>query len=278
MEETCFNLQITVARLEEELSLYRNGTNSQELFELVGEKEVEIADLKSKVELLRKVARSSGDVLSRCDSLEKENQCLLELNASCEKETLEARATAADASAQLVKAKTLTESLQSTVDIDSEKITGLNQHVQELNNDVDKLQQRCAGLVAEKMEKNKQLENEKKERAAQVRELRDELERAMRFVLEMKATVNKERSELQTAKAKLMDETTAKKAIQASNDSSSKVYLMRIANLEAELLTMANEKILARSKDGVGGVGGESTHLGKGLKDVTNARRETEML
>ena len=48
-QDKYFNLQLTVQRLEEELSLYRNGTTSEQLFDLIKEKDAEIVDLKSKL-------------------------------------------------------------------------------------------------------------------------------------------------------------------------------------------------------------------------------------
>ncbi len=68
-----FNLQLTIQKLEEELSLYRNGTTAEEMFELIKEKEVEIDTLKqkllSKEDTLRRIAKSSGDVLNKYDLL-----------------------------------------------------------------------------------------------------------------------------------------------------------------------------------------------------------------
>lgn len=68
-----FNLQLTIQRLEEELSLYRNGTTAEDMFEVIKEKEADIATLATKLEnkdeMIRKLAKSSGDVLNKYDAL-----------------------------------------------------------------------------------------------------------------------------------------------------------------------------------------------------------------
>jgi chromosome segregation ATPase len=72
-KEKMFNLQLTIQKLEEELSLYRNGTTAEEMFELIKEKEVEIDALKQKLlakeDTLRRIAKSSSDVLNKYDVL-----------------------------------------------------------------------------------------------------------------------------------------------------------------------------------------------------------------
>lgn len=75
-----FNLQLTVQKLEEELSLYRNGTTCGELLEIINEKEAEIESLKEKLsskdETLRKIAKSSADVLAKFDAMSGEKNLL----------------------------------------------------------------------------------------------------------------------------------------------------------------------------------------------------------
>ena len=79
-KDKLFNLQLTVQKLEEELSLYRNGTTCGELLEIINEKEAEIESLKeklgSKEETLRKIAKSSADVLSKYDTMVTEKSLL----------------------------------------------------------------------------------------------------------------------------------------------------------------------------------------------------------
>jgi chromosome segregation ATPase len=79
-QEKIFNLQLTVQRLEEELALYRNGTTMEQMFDLIKEKEVEINDYKSKLSdkdaRLRKIAKSSSDVLTKCEEMTTTNRQL----------------------------------------------------------------------------------------------------------------------------------------------------------------------------------------------------------
>lgn len=85
-QEKIFNLQITVQKLQEELSLYRNGTSIDEVFTLLKEKEGEVALLKEAIAekdtKLRKLAKTSNDVLVKCESLEEESVSLYEQNQS----------------------------------------------------------------------------------------------------------------------------------------------------------------------------------------------------
>ena len=50
MEDKQFNLQLTIQKLEEELSLYRNGTTGAELMELIHEKDNELKEVKSQLQ------------------------------------------------------------------------------------------------------------------------------------------------------------------------------------------------------------------------------------
>lgn len=58
-----FNLQLIIQRLEEELILYRNGTTTDDLFNIINEKDNEIKDIKEKFTerdaTLRKLAKSN---------------------------------------------------------------------------------------------------------------------------------------------------------------------------------------------------------------------------
>jgi len=77
-EEKLFNLQLIIQKLEEELSLYRNGTTAAELMELINEKDVEIETWRAKCEekddKLRRLAKTSGDVLLKYEKLQEELQ------------------------------------------------------------------------------------------------------------------------------------------------------------------------------------------------------------
>ena len=93
-QERVFNLQLTIQRLEEELSLYRNGTTSEQLFELMKEKETEITELKEliidKDSKLRKLAKSSTEVITKFEDLQISNRNTLLQIAELNKEKEEA--------------------------------------------------------------------------------------------------------------------------------------------------------------------------------------------
>ena len=75
-QEKLFNLQLLVQKLEEELQLYRNGTSLNELIEVIQEKDVELCTLQAKMDVqeekLRKLAKTSGDVLIKYEKLQNE--------------------------------------------------------------------------------------------------------------------------------------------------------------------------------------------------------------
>ena len=68
-QEKLFNLQLLVQKLEEELKLYRNGTTTEFVTEIIKEKEAEIVALNGTIdetnEKLRKLAKSSQEVIAR---------------------------------------------------------------------------------------------------------------------------------------------------------------------------------------------------------------------
>jgi len=73
-QDKIFNLQLVIQKLEEELKLYRNGTTSTEFIEIIGEKDSENKLLKESLddsnEKLRKLAKSSSEVIIRFEALE----------------------------------------------------------------------------------------------------------------------------------------------------------------------------------------------------------------
>eukprot|EP01041_Mallomonas_annulata_P004672 gene4672-9264_t len=179
------NYRITIQKLEEELALYRNGTTNQQLIEFIAEKDSEIEAQKNKfielTENYRKLAKSSRDVLLRCDSLQKENIIAAETNAY-----LKERMRISEEEVEgLIRRNGHLESekikLDETCADSSMKLTHLGKELSDRNDNIDKLQQRCAALVSEKTEKSKQVEKEKSERTRQVKELRDELSRMTRL-------------------------------------------------------------------------------------------------
>ena len=79
-DDIIFNLRIANKKLDEELHLYRNGTTEENLLELISEKDSEIEELKKAghdhVDKLRRIAKSSGQLIAKNDALQKENVSL----------------------------------------------------------------------------------------------------------------------------------------------------------------------------------------------------------
>ena len=174
--ERIFNLQLTIQKLEEELSLYRNGTNGQELMEYINEKEWEIEDLKKKLEekteSLRKIAISSSEVLAQSEQLHKQNALYAQKISE-----LEARAAGFQTNIEELKREiTIVNDEKKEMEQQAkekiEAISKLEFEIIERNDNIDRLQQRCAALVLEKTEKSKLLEKEKVDRSRQVKEIR----------------------------------------------------------------------------------------------------------
>ena len=76
-----FNLQLTIQKLEEELTYRRNGTTTEDLLEFIREKDHEIVMLKesnkAKDDTLRKIAKSSNDVLAKYEHILEEKNIMV---------------------------------------------------------------------------------------------------------------------------------------------------------------------------------------------------------
>jgi len=81
LQDRVFNLQLTIQRLEEELTLFRNGTTTEDMLNIIKEKDSEIDDLRTRMAekdcTLRKLAKGSSDVLSKYDDVVSRNKDLL---------------------------------------------------------------------------------------------------------------------------------------------------------------------------------------------------------
>ena len=136
-QEQVFNYQLIIQKLEEECSLYRNGTTGIELLELINEKDIEIKsltnDVLNKNEIIQKLAKSSQDVLEKSQILQDDKIILI--------------------SERNILKKHVEQSLQQNLDEMSTELT-------DRFDDISKLQTRCAKLVAEKSEKSKALDIE----------------------------------------------------------------------------------------------------------------------
>ena len=168
------NLRITVQKLQEELSLYRNGTEAADFIALIEEKDTEVKELKEKVimrdEKMRKLVKIAGQ-------LEKENKELTQhqklfdkqLHKSYEKGRAEAvkGITQTDREVEALKTQIASlqadnEALTNSIDMLIPETEQFQDQVDELQEeqinsmtDIEKLQKRCVNVVIE-MKQNKQ--------------------------------------------------------------------------------------------------------------------------
>lgn len=194
-----FNLQIVIQKLEEELTLYRNGTTGPELLEMIREKETESNALKLNLdqtkEKLRQLAKSSADVITRYDVLLTEKNELSQQLSDTEGCLVRAEQTIKTTKQELKTALLQKTSLENECVNHIAVISKLESENLDVTATVGKLQARCASLVSEKSEKSRLLETEKEERLKQVQEIRDEYERAMRVNTELKIILTKDRKQ-----------------------------------------------------------------------------------
>jgi predicted nuclease with TOPRIM domain len=175
-QEKIFNLQLIVQKLEEELTLYRNGTTSVEFIEIIHEKESENASLRNNLddtnEKLRKLAKSSSEVIGRYELLQKEKDELSERLKVSESAMKELTEQLVSKKTELARQENETKDLAARVYNLSEANSLLTKEVANRDSTIDKLQLRCASLVAEKTEKSRLLEIEKADRAQQIKEIK----------------------------------------------------------------------------------------------------------
>ena len=158
-----FNLQLTIQKLQEEVSLYRNGADGEEIFQLIAEKESEIKVLKvsivSKNENLRKLAKKSSEVLARCDRVQSEYETLQFEHSDLiqEKKTLQ---TAVE------EIKSLNCVIAAKCEEKSVAIIQLEHELATREESIEKLQSRCAALISQKNDKVREYEKENRDNAA----------------------------------------------------------------------------------------------------------------
>ena len=193
MSDSLFHLQLAFSKLEEEVKLYRNGTTAENLLELVGEKDREIAGLRATLgetsDKLRRIAKGSSDLITRCEALEREKQAL------------EVRVAGLGAEMQ-----------HRDGDIDGlqARVAGLGAELQHRDGDIDRLQVRCAALLMEKNQASKLLEKEKAERAHQLQEFSAQLEKGIKFNTDIKERLRREQTSNIELAAQLADMTDAR--------------------------------------------------------------------
>ena len=158
-----FNLQLTIQKLQEEVSLYRNGADGEEIFQLIAEKESEIKVLKASIvnknENLRKLAKKSAEVLARCDRVQSEYETLQFEHSDLiqEKKTL---------LAAVEELKSLNYVVANKCEQKSVAIIQLEQELATREESIEKLQSRCAALISQKNDKLRECEKESRDVAA----------------------------------------------------------------------------------------------------------------
>lgn len=189
--DNVFNYQLTIQKLEEELKLYRNGTTGAELLELINEKDAIIKslneDLEEKNGLIQKLAKSSAEVLERCQIITADNGVLQSDKSLLEKQVEQCSAQLQQLQQQLETSRDQKAELQGELQKMSEELT-------ERFDDITKLQTRCATLVAEKNAKARQAESEAAVLHKRIKEVGDECSK-------LKATNDSLRNQLLAAQA-----------------------------------------------------------------------------
>lgn len=149
-----FNLQLTIQKLQEEVTLYRNGTNGAELFELINEKDTEIENLKKAAitnkEVYRSIGKGSKELLSRHENLKNENEVLQIEHSDLiqEKKALTVIVEDLKCSLEIAEVRYLEKNVT---------IGQLEEEVHSVEEGIEKLQSRCALLVQENSENKKRI-------------------------------------------------------------------------------------------------------------------------
>lgn len=278
-----FQLQLACQKLEEEVKLYRNGATAENLLELVNEKDREIAvlnnSLRETAEKLRRIAKGSSELITKCENLQREREIGLrnEKELSDQNSSLISQAEAsqqAHASLQLEKNE-----LVACVNSGLEKISRLEQEILDRNEDISKLQLRCSELITEKAMVARQLKAKEKE----VGEYSAQLEKGIKFNSEIKDMLRAEKAvssshsaELAKANMALQGAMAAIAAIESANlstrnelDEANSKLRMVFANMPSESTTSSSSAAVAVGKKAAGGaaVGGGKAVC---LKDRTN--------
>jgi chromosome segregation ATPase len=175
-QDKMFNLQLTIQKLQEEVSLYRNGADGDELFQLIAEKENEISGLKAsnsvKNDSLKKLAKKSAEVLARCDRLQSDYDTLQFEHSDLiqEKKSL---------IIQLDVLKSASTRLSTHFEEKKVIVDRLEEELTSRDLSIEKLLGRCAALVSQKNEKQKEFEAETKQFAAERSEKNKQMKELM---------------------------------------------------------------------------------------------------
>lgn len=155
-----FNLQLTIRKLEEELFLYRNGTTSQELFELLGEKE---SELKEKEEDIKKATKVCNELNGKVEFLTSANNDLNTSNLELKEQLETAKQEAESLGEVITETEAQLQSQKSTID-------KLKEDLDFSDSTIEKLHKRCASLIAKHGEKSRASDQEKQTMIDQIQE------------------------------------------------------------------------------------------------------------
>ncbi len=213
------DLQITVAKLQEELTLYRNGISSNEFYELIKEKDVEINLLKdSNTDLndkLRSMAKSSTNLLTKNDELSLENRFLSSKN--------------------IEQIKNIEKTLLLEKNKNNENLNIINEKDEEnlhLITDISKLQSKCATLISEKTKNKKLLEKEKNNYKKELHRLESD----MKLSIKMIEDLSKEKKSLLTRLSDVQPQMESLMIKNAELESKYAIQEEKIKCLEQELI------------------------------------------
>eukprot|EP01038_Epipyxis_sp_PR26KG_P005034 gene5034-7025_t len=178
-----FNLQLTIQKLEEELSYYRNGTNSSDLFELLQEKESEITVLQSKLtskeETLLKITKASSEVLMKYDLLNNEKLSLtMQINDLTVKLN-ELEVDLLNKNNDIMEFKNKVNELAAISREKDVAIATLKDTISICDENINKLHKRCADLVIEKNAKTKLVDSEKLEMIKQIQSFKESMKTSL---------------------------------------------------------------------------------------------------
>lgn len=159
--------------------MYRNGADGDELFQLIAEKEEEIAALKAsnsvKNDSLKKLAKKSAEVLAKCDRLQSDYDTLQFEHSDLiqEKKSLVI---------QLDVLKAATARLSSHFEEKKMIVGQLEEELTSRDLSIEKLLGRCAALVSQKNEKQKEFEAETRQFASERSEKNKQMKELMVYI------------------------------------------------------------------------------------------------
>lgn len=211
-EKTEFDLRLTISKLQEELSLYRNGTSPEDLMAILEEKDDEIRTLKDKMTakdvFLNKLGASAKKSLADLEALKKEKKGMESRVAKAFENGRQGAAMELEgAKKELDVLRSENESLANSIDLLIPETEHFQEHIDVLEtdkihstDDIESLQQRCVNVVVENKETKKDLvsradraEEEVKKAHGKIDRYHKELLKAQEFNKSLKDRITKEK-------------------------------------------------------------------------------------